>query len=66
MNKQVLRILEKPYFSILKNIILTTQNPRFPTGPPSPQSFLGGHYIGKNNFLQNGKINVFFLCVLML
>ena len=33
---------------------------------PPPQSFLGGHYIGKNNFLQNGKINVVFLCVLML
>ena len=30
-------------------------NPRFPSGSPPPPSFLGGHYIGKNNFLQNGK-----------
>ena len=34
--------------------------------PPQKKNFLGGHYIGKNHFLQNGKINVVFLCVLML
>ena len=42
--------------------------PPFPNSPPPPpkKNFLGGYYIGKNHFLQNGKINVDFLCVLML
>ena len=40
--------------------------PPFSNRPPPPLSFLGGHYVGKNNFLQNGKINIVFLCALML